>query len=88
MTRAGRLKNTRLQEKVVAAPTSQADLSQYEDPAAELFRSLAVVPLQKRGNTFIVTLEGRDPARTKRLLEVLLGEFAERSQGRDGEKIG
>ena len=87
LTRAGRLKNTRLQEKVVAARDLGADLSQFEDPVADLFASLTFLPLQKGGNTFFVTLEGGDPFRTKRLLEVLLREFADEAKEETRKKM-
>ena len=54
---------------------------------AELFPSLTVVPMQKGGNTFLVTLEGRDPFRTKRLLEVLLREFADEAKEETRKKM-
>jgi capsular exopolysaccharide synthesis family protein len=74
--RAAQLKSVRLQENALRAEDIQADLSQFEDPVNELYPTLNVLPVQRGGNTFIVTLEGRDPFRTKRLLEVLLHEFA------------
>ena len=74
--RAARLKTASLHQKVVGQSDLEGLLSQFEDPA-ELLSSLNVIPLQRSGgNTFLVTLEGRDPFRTKRLMEVLLREFA------------
>jgi polysaccharide biosynthesis transport protein len=74
--RAGLLKSQRLLENVVRRNDIKADVSQFEDPVAELFRSLTFLPIQRNSNTYLVTLEGRDPFRTKRLVEVLLDEFA------------
>lgn len=78
--RAAQLKTARLQQKAVSAPDIRADMSQFDDPVAELLTSLNVVPLQRNGNTFLVTLEGNDPYRTKRLMEVLLREFADEAR--------
>ena len=85
--RAARLKSRRLQELVVSDVSLAAQLGQYEDPAAELFRSLTIIPMHKNGNTFIVTLEGGDAARTKKLLESLLREFQAEAQYESQEKI-
>ena len=49
-------------------------MAQYADPAFELFKSLYVLRL-KGTNSFIVSLEGNDPAQTKKLLEMLLLQF-------------
>jgi capsular exopolysaccharide synthesis family protein len=86
--RAAQLKSLRLQEKAVSAPDIQADTSQFEDPVAELLSTLQVYPVQKGSNTFIVTLEGRDPFRTKRLVEVLLREFAAEAKEESLKKMG
>ena len=85
--RAGQLKTARLHQKVVGASDLEGLLSQFEDPT-ELLSSLNVVPLQRNGNTFLVTLEGRDPFRTKRLLEVLLREFAAEAKAESENKMG
>ena len=69
-----RLRSKWLAEQVVKNPAIAAELSQYVDPAFELFKTLTVVQFKKT-NSFIVSLEGQDPARTKRLLEKLLNEF-------------
>jgi capsular exopolysaccharide synthesis family protein len=86
--RAAQLKSIRLQEKAVSAPDIAADMSRFEDPVVELFPTLTVFPVQKGSNTFIVTLEGRDPFRTKRLMEVLLREFAAEAKDESQRKMG
>ncbi len=59
-------------------------LSQYDDPATELFKSLAVVQVQEEGQYVHRHPRGPRPARTKKLLEILLDEFKRRGdQGRD-----
>ncbi len=75
--RAAELKSARLQELAVSQEELRAEMSQFEDPVGELLPSLTIVPVQRGSNRFIVTLEGRDPFRTKRLLEVLLRVFAD-----------
>jgi polysaccharide biosynthesis transport protein len=85
--RASQLKSLRLQEKAVRAPDIEADMSQFDDPVAELFPSLSVLPRERVGNTFIVSLEGRDPFRTKKLLEVLLREFAAEAKDESRKKM-
>ncbi len=85
--RAAQLKSSRLQERVVRQPALLPQLSQFEDPAAELFRSLNIIPVHKNGNTFIITLEGGDAARTKKLLESLLREFQKETQDENEDKI-
>jgi succinoglycan biosynthesis transport protein ExoP len=85
--RAAQLKSRRLQERVVNDAFIAPELSHYEDPATELFRTLNVQSVQKNGNTFIVTLEGSDAARTKKLLDMLLLEFRREAKNDNGEKI-
>jgi capsular exopolysaccharide synthesis family protein len=75
--RAAQLKGARLQERAMSQEDIRAEVSQFDDPVGELLPSLTVVPVQRGSNSFIVTLEGRDPFRTKRLLEVLLRVFAD-----------
>ncbi len=68
------LRSPRLAEEVMRDPSIAPIAAQYADPASELFRTLGVQRL-KITNSFIISLEGRDPARTKKLLETLLVEF-------------
>ena len=85
--RAARLKSRRLQELAVSDLSLAPQLSQYEDPATEVFRTLTIIPIHKNGNTFIITLEGGDAARTKKLLEVLLREFRKETKVENEDKI-
>ncbi len=85
--RAAQLKSARLHERVVRESSISAELAQYEDPATELFRSLTCVPVQRNSNIYIVTLEGRDPTRTRRLLEILLLEFQKEAKSDNGNQI-
>jgi polysaccharide biosynthesis transport protein len=68
------LRSGRLAEEVMSDPGIATVAAQYADPAFEFFRTLSVQRI-KQTNSFIVTLEGRDPARTKKLLELLLTAF-------------
>ncbi len=86
--RASRLRSVFLQRKAVGAEDISALVSQYDDPATELYRTLGVIPLNHRNsNIFNVTLEGNDPYRTKRLLEVLLREFADEASAESHKKM-
>jgi capsular exopolysaccharide synthesis family protein len=80
------LKSKGLAEKVVADETIAAETSQYADPAFELFRTLAVQRL-KNTSWFIVTLEGKDPAKTRKLLEMLLTEFQRQAKRENEDKL-
>ena len=62
-------------------------MNQYADPAFELFKTLVVQPVKKGGNSFIVSLEGKDPARTKKLLEMLLNEFQRQAKIENEDKL-
>jgi capsular exopolysaccharide synthesis family protein len=86
--RAAQLRSHRLAEIVVNDPSIAQELSQqYVDPAVEVFRTLSVQQVQKNSNTFLVTLEGRDAARTKKLLEMLLLEFQKQAKDDNNDKI-
>ncbi len=66
-----RLRSKGLAQKVVNDQSIAADMAKFVDPAYELFKSLTVVRL-KNTNLFIVSLEGADPAQTRKLLDMLL----------------
>ncbi len=69
------LQSPMLAEKVVANARLAPELSQLDDPAQELIvRNIAV---RQSGKTewYSVTLDGRDPSLTKRLLEAMLEEL-------------
>ena len=69
-----RLRSKGLADDVLRDPAFAVESRQYADAAYELFKTLSVVQI-KRSNAFVVSLEGQDPARTKRLLEKLLYKF-------------
>lgn len=69
------LQSPMLAEKVVANARLAPELSQLDDPAQELIvQNIAVRQLNKTA-WYNVTLDGRDPALTKRLLEAMLEEL-------------
>jgi len=69
------LRSKTLAELVVSRPEFASDVVQFDDPAFELILDrLQVRPIIK-SNMLVVSLEGKDPARTKKLLEGLLFEF-------------
>ena len=76
-----RLRSKGLAQKVVSDPSIAADMAKYVDPAFELFKSLTVVRL-KNTNLFIVSLEGADPAQTRKLLDMLLIQLQTRCERR------
>ncbi|MFI5456868.1 MAG: polysaccharide biosynthesis tyrosine autokinase [Isosphaerales bacterium] len=81
------LRSKWLAEKVVSDPSISAEMNQYDDPAFELFKTLSVQPVKKGGNSFIVSLEGKDPARTKKLLDLLLLEFQKQAKTESEDKL-
>jgi capsular exopolysaccharide synthesis family protein len=85
--RAAQLRSKWLADRVVADSRIAPELSQYVDPAVELFRTLNVQQVQKNSNLFVVTLEGRDPARTAKLLDILLDEFRAHARRENEDKI-
>jgi polysaccharide biosynthesis transport protein len=81
------LKSKWLTELVVNDPSIAPDAAPYADPAFELFKTLSVLPMRKNSNSYIVTLEGKDPARTKKLLETLLNKFLEEVRFENNRKL-
>ena len=81
-----RLRSKGLAQEVVSDPAIANDLVQFTDPASELFRSLNVLRL-KNTNLFIVSLEGNDPARTRKLLEMLLIQLQTNAKKENFEKL-
>ena len=81
-----RLRSKGLAQEVVSDPAIANELVQFSDPASELFRSLNVLRL-KNTNLFIVSLEGNDPARTKKLLEMLLIQLQTNAKKENFEKL-
>jgi polysaccharide biosynthesis transport protein len=81
-----RLRAKWLHELVVSDHAIAAETSQYADPAVELFKSLQVVQYKKT-NSYIVSLEGSDSARSKRILDKLLYEFALQAKTENENKV-
>ncbi|MGC8639348.1 MAG: GumC family protein [Isosphaeraceae bacterium] len=82
------LKSQNLAEVVVADPTIAQELAAFDDPAQELIRgALQVRPHGRNTNRVTVLLEGRDPARTKKLLEILLGKFKEQADDENDRRM-
>jgi capsular exopolysaccharide synthesis family protein len=84
--REARLRSKWLAERVVSDPTVVVDAAQYADPAFELFKTLSVQRL-KHTNSFVVTLEGKDPARAKKLLDLLFTKLKEQATQENYEKL-
>jgi polysaccharide biosynthesis transport protein len=74
-----RLRKPELKEQVISDPGIATKVTQYADPVFELFKDLSVVQI-KKSSSFIVSLEGNDPALTKDLLECLLKKFQEQTK--------
>ncbi len=81
------LKKRILQDRVVANQLISSELTQYADPASELFKSLNVTQLVKGSDVYLVSLEGTDPARTAKLLELLLSEFEKQVKDKTASKL-
>ncbi|MGO9597472.1 MAG: GumC family protein [Isosphaeraceae bacterium] len=69
------LQSKTLAQKVVDSPAIASELTAYEDPAQELILSGLQVRRVSTSSTYIVTLDAKDPALAKKLLETLLAEF-------------
>jgi len=69
-----------LAESVFNNPTFAPEVAAFDDPAQELILNGLQVRQIGKTNMFAVTLEGRDPARIKNLLESLLEEFKRLAQ--------
>jgi polysaccharide biosynthesis transport protein len=81
-----RLRSKGLHERVVADEAIAPDAAQYVDPAFEMFKSLSVQRV-KTTSLFIVSLEGKDPVKTKKLLETLLLEFKKQATRENEDKL-
>jgi polysaccharide biosynthesis transport protein len=81
-----RLRSKGLAQEVVSDRIIADDLVHFADPAFELFKSLNVLRL-KNTNLFIVSLEGSDPARTKKLLEMLLTQLQKTARKENEDKL-
>jgi capsular exopolysaccharide synthesis family protein len=81
------LRTRRLAEDVVGNPAFASEVRRYDDAAYELIlKGLQVRPYPKT-NMILVTLEGRDPALTKKLLEELLRVFKNRARQESDQHV-
>src|ERR1017187_890527 len=80
------LRSKWLAQKVVDDDSIASEVAQYADPAFELFKTLTVQRL-KGTNSFTVTLEGSDPARTRKLLDMLLIKLKREATNENEEKL-
>src|SRR5262249_18718361 len=69
------LRSRMLAEAVVGSPAFAAEAARLDAAAFELILNRLQVRPVLKSNMIVVTLEGKDPARTKKLLETLLAEF-------------
>ena len=86
--RIAQLQSKGLAERVVSNPAIASEVAAFDDPAQELILSGLQVRQVSKTNMFIVMLEGKDPARTKKLLETLLEEFKKLASDENLDKIG
>lgn len=86
--RIAQLQSKGLAERVVSNPTIASEVAAFDDPAQELILGGLQVRQVSKTNMFIVMLEGKDPARTKKLLETLLEEFKKLATDENLDKIG
>jgi len=82
-----RLQSRGLAEMVVANARLAPELSQLDDPAQDLIVSNVGVRQVGKTEWYNVTLDGRDPALTKRLLEALLEELKNSANKESREKV-
>ncbi len=78
--RIAQLQSKGLAERVFNNPTFASEVAAFDDPAQELILNGLQVRQIGKTNMFSVTLDGRDPARIKNLLEALLEEFKNLAQ--------
>jgi polysaccharide biosynthesis transport protein len=81
------LQSKSLADAVVADPTIAPELVSFDDPAQELIISALQVRPVGKTNWFIVLLEGQKPARTKKLLEILLEKFKKLSEEENWDRM-
>jgi capsular exopolysaccharide synthesis family protein len=82
------LQSKGLAEQVVNQPAIVPEVAAFDDPAQELILNGLMVRQVGKTNMFIVMLEGKDPLRTKKLLETLLEEFKKLATDENFNKIG
>lgn len=86
--RIAQLQSKGLAERVVSNPAIASEVAAFDDPAQELILGGLQVRQVSKTNMFIVMLDGKDPARTKKLLELLLEEFKKLATDENLDKIG
>ena len=84
--RIAQLQSKGLAERVFSNPSFASEVAAFDDPAQELILNGLQVRQIGKTNMFSVTLEGRDPARTKSLLESLLEEFKNLAQSESRDR--
>lgn len=82
-----RLQSRGLAEMVVANARLAPDLAQMDDPAESLIVSKVGVRQVGKTEWYNVTLDGRDPALTKRLLEALVDELRNSANKESRDKV-
>ncbi len=78
--RIAQLQSKGLAESVFNNPAFAPEVAAFDDPAQDLILNGLQVRQILKTNMFSVTLEGKDPARIKNLLESLLKEFKNQAQ--------
>jgi len=84
--RIAQLQSKGLAESVFNNPTFASEVAAFDDPAQDLILNGLQVRQIGKTNSFAVTLEGRDPARTKSLLEALLEQFKNLAQSESQDR--
>ena len=83
-----RLQSKGLAERVVSNARLAPELAMLDDPAQELIVDhINVKPFGKTNMYYFVTLDGKDPALTKRLLEGLLHELKAMADSESRDKL-
>ncbi|WP_165225191.1 GumC family protein [Aquisphaera insulae] len=86
--RVAHLQSLELAEQAVTAALSAKELAGFDDAAQELFGANLVVKPVGKTNRYIVTLEGRDPARTSKLLFALVEAFRNAARKERQDRVG
>jgi capsular exopolysaccharide synthesis family protein len=76
-----------LAETVVNSPSLVSEANQLDDAASELITNRLQVRPYPKTNMLYVALEGKDPARTKKLLEELLRVFKETAEKENRDQL-
>ncbi|WP_210420352.1 GumC family protein [Aquisphaera giovannonii] len=82
------LQGMALAEKAVTNVLSAKELSSFDDAAQELIvGNLQIKPIGAKTNRYAVTLEGRDPSRTSKLLYALLEAFKNEASSESRDRV-